>query len=54
MHLPPGIWVLIVVTVVIAGLAMFGYLTGAWEQAAAAVEGGTHDHQGRRIEDGAG
>jgi Flp pilus assembly pilin Flp len=32
MRLPAGIWVLIAVTVVIAGLAMYGYLTGAWER----------------------
>jgi hypothetical protein len=32
MNLPPGIWVLIGITVIIAMLAMFGYLTGAWEQ----------------------
>ena len=32
MHLPTGILVLIAVTVVIAGLAMFGFLTGAWER----------------------
>jgi hypothetical protein len=30
MNVPPGIWVLFGVLVIIGGLALFGYLTGAW------------------------
>jgi hypothetical protein len=30
-YLPPGIWVLIAVIVVVAGLGFYGYMTGAWD-----------------------
>jgi uncharacterized membrane protein len=30
-RIPTGIWVLIGVIVIVVGLALYGYLTGAWE-----------------------
>jgi hypothetical protein len=31
LHIPPGIWVLIAAGVIVAALALYGYLTGAWD-----------------------